>query len=94
MPAKQEYLSSTGQRILKISAGILGGYMLAMAIHLFIAVIFPAYQTAVMLTATFSLFILWVVFMILAFMAKNGWKVWAVYLLATVVAGLFTYLLK
>ena len=94
MPAKQEYLSSTGQRILKISAGILGGYMLAMAIHLFIAVIFPAHQTAVMLTATFSLFILWVVFMILAFMAKNGWKVWAVYLLATVVAGLFTYLLK
>ncbi len=94
MPAKQEYLSTTGQRILKISAGFLGGYMLSLAIHLFIAAIFPALQAGIMLTAAYFIFFLWMVFMILAFMAKSGWKIWGIYLSATAVLGVIIYLLK
>lgn len=94
MPAKQEYLSGTGQRILKISAGFLGGYMLSLAIHLLIAAVFPALQAEVMLTAAYFIFFLWVVFMILAFMSKNGWKIWGIYLSSTIIIGVIIYLLK
>jgi hypothetical protein len=33
----------------------------------------------------FSGFILWVVLMIVAFLAKNGWKIWGIYLLLTLI---------
>lgn len=94
MPARQEYLSATGQRILKITAGLVGGYMLSLAVHLLIAALFPALQADVMLTAAYLIFLLWVVFMIIAFMAKNGWKIWVIYLSSTIILGAIIYLLK
>lgn len=94
MPARQEYLSTTGQRILKITAGFFGGYMLSLAIHLFIAAIFPTLQADVMLTAAYLIFFLWAVFMIIAFMAKSGWRIWGIYLSCTIILGAIIYLLK
>ncbi|WP_051663864.1 hypothetical protein [Dyadobacter crusticola] len=93
MPAKKEYLSTRGQRTLKITAGLLGGYFLSLAIHLFAAALLP-FKSEVMMTATFSLFILWVAFMILAFAAKSGLKVWGYYLLAISALSAFTYFLR
>jgi hypothetical protein len=93
MPAKKEYLTTKGQRALKITAGLIGGYLLAITFQMMLAVLIP-YQTAVILTGAFSVFILWIALMILAFLAKNGWTVWGLYLAGVVVCGSVIYLFK
>ncbi|WP_221394088.1 hypothetical protein [Dyadobacter sp. NIV53] len=93
MPAKKEYLSTKGQRALKITAGIIGGYFLSVAFHMMLGVLLPD-RTAVILTGAFSVFILWVGFMILAFFARNGWKIWGIYFFSTAFCGLFVYFIK
>ena len=93
MPAKQEYLSTKGQRALKITAGLLGGYFFAIAFHMVLSVLLPD-RTGVILTGAFSVFILWVGLMIIAFFAENGWKIWKVYIFCTACCGLIVYLLK
>lgn len=93
MPANSKYLTqSKGQRFLKISAAILGGYMLSTAVHLALALWLD--HTTVLITATFSGFILWSVLMVLAFLAKNGWKIWGIYLLLTAFFAVLIYLGK
>ncbi|MCX2679546.1 hypothetical protein OOZ15_06280 [Galbibacter sp. EGI 63066] len=81
MPANKKHLSSPWQRFAKVSAGILGGYLVTITLHLALATWLD--HANVMMTLTYSGFILWVVFMILAFLGKNGWKVWGIYLLLT-----------
>lgn len=93
MPAKKEYLSSPGQRTLKITAGFIGGYFLAISLQMAIGVIIP-YRTEVLLTGVFSIFILWVAFIVLAFLARNGWIIWGIYLLAISVFAGIIYLFK
>lgn len=84
MPAKKEYLSGPGQRALKISAGILGGYMLTVAFHLSLGALFKD-KMAIMLTASFSLFIIWTGLIVTAFLFRNGWQAWAVYVICTLI---------
>jgi len=82
MPANPKYLTqSIGQRILKITAAILGGYLVSVSFHLALAAWID--KTAIIMTMSFSGFILWVGLMIVAFLAKNGWKIWGIYLLLT-----------
>ena len=84
MPANPKYLSqSKSQRFAKITAAILGGYLVSISFHLALASFFN--QTNIIITMTFSAFILWVVLMILAFIAKNGWKIGLVYLLISAI---------
>jgi hypothetical protein len=40
-------------------------------------------QTIVVITSTFSGFLVWVILFIVAFLANNGWKSWCIYLLIT-----------
>jgi hypothetical protein len=82
MPANPKYLTqSKTQRFAKISAAILGGYLVSISSHLALASWFDTAN--IIITMTFSGFILWVVLMIMAFLAKNGWKIWGFYLLLT-----------
>lgn len=90
MPANPKYLSSSGQRVLKISAGLLGGYLLSTMLHLAGAAI-PGIGMNLTLSGSFSGFLLWVVLMVLAFVARNGWAVWAIYLLLSLVLGFIAY---
>lgn len=91
MPANKKYLTQkVHQRIAKITAAILGGYILTMAIHLAAASWLD--KTTVMITSTFTGFILWVVLMIMAFLARNGWKVWGLYILFSGFCALVIYL--
>ncbi|WP_421812649.1 hypothetical protein [Flagellimonas sp.] len=84
MPANKKYLTPTvSQRFAKISAAILGGFIVAILFHLALASWFN--HVAVIITSTFSAFILWATLMIVAFLGKNGWKVWGIYLLASLV---------
>ena len=90
MPARNEYLTSPGQRALKLSAGIVGGYLLSTAFHLFLAVLTP-FRDQVLLSSTFTFFPCWVGLMILAFLARNGWNIWGIYLISSAVLFGITY---
>ena len=93
MPANPKYLThSKAQRFAKISAAILGGYFVSVSFHLALAAWLD--QTTIIITMAYSGFILWVVMMVLAFLAKNGWKIWSVYLLLTSLFAFIVYLGK
>lgn len=79
MPANKKYLASPGQRILKISAGFIGGYMVTQGFHLVLALYWNIPNALITLSSLG--FILWVVLLILAILSKNGWKIWGLYLL-------------
>lgn len=91
MPANKKYLTkSPWQRLIKISAGFVGGYILTEAFHM---ALLQWWNTPnALITLRFFGFILWATLMIFAFMAKNGIKIWGVYLLATAVLALLIYL--
>ncbi|SHJ20379.1 hypothetical protein [Pseudozobellia thermophila] len=91
MPANSKYLDPrVGHRIAKISAAILGGLLVTLAFHLALAAWFD--KTTVIITSTYSAFILWVVLMMVAFMARSGLKIWGIYLALTLIFGGLTYL--
>lgn len=83
MPANKKHLTKPlHQRIAKISAAILGGYLVTISLHLALAVWLS--KATVLITATFTGFILWAILMVVAFLGRNGWKTWGIYLLITV----------
>lgn len=86
MPANKKYFSSTGQRILKITAGFVGGYLVTLSIHQFLLTYCT--RKPILATAHFSTFILWGALMVIAFLSKNGWRIWLWYLLATLLFAL------
>ncbi|MES2574191.1 MAG: hypothetical protein V4572_04570 [Bacteroidota bacterium] len=91
MPANPKYLTqSKTQRFAKITAAILGGYFVSVSFHLALAAWFD--RATIIITMAFSGFILWVAMMVIAFLAKNGWKIWGIYLLLTLFFSLIIYL--
>ena len=91
MPANSNYLTTSAwQRFAKISAGILGGYFLSAAIHLALAYWMPDAKI-VLITSVFTIYLLWMVFLIVPFLANNGWKVWGAYLLVLLLCGTVIY---
>jgi len=91
MPANKKYLSSPFQRFLKITAGFIGGYAVMLSFHIMLTFIFE--KKNVVITAAFTGYILWAVLLLFAFLARNGWKVWGLYILLTLAFAL-PYLLK
>lgn len=79
MPANKKYLSSPFQRFLKITAGFIGGYLVMFSFHLLMTLLFQ--KKNVIVTAGITGYILWATLLLLAFLAKNGWKIWIIYLL-------------
>lgn len=93
MPANPKYLTASNwQRFAKISAGILGGYLVSITFHLVICYWFN--HVNVIITATFTGFILWATLLVLAFLAKNGWKIWGIYLFISFIFSSIIYLSK
>ena len=91
MPANPKYLTqSKWQRFVKITAALLGGYLVSISFHLALASWF--YRANVIITMAYSGFIVWVILMILAFLAKSGLKIWSIYLLLTLIFSLLIYL--
>ena len=82
MPAnKKHHTKSLHQRIAKISAAVIGGYLVTMSLHMALALWFD--KTTVLITSTFTGFILWAGLMVVAFLGRNGWITWGIYLLLT-----------
>lgn len=91
MPANPKHLTASPvQRFAKISAGILGGYLVSIALHLALASWFN--HVNVLITSAFSAMTIWVILMMLAFLARNGWKIWGLYLFITLLFTIVIWL--
>ena len=80
MPANKKHLSSRGQRWLKITAGLIGGFLITILFHNLIGLPFKE-KGGIIITSAYTSFIMWAILMIVAFMFKNGWKIWGIYLI-------------
>ena len=92
MPANPKYLSSNWQRFAKLSAGFLGGYFVTVTCHL--ALSYWLNHINIIITSSFTGFIMWVVLIIVAFLAKNGWKIWGIFLLISLLFSISIYFSK
>ena len=93
MPANPKYFSSRGQRFLKITAGILGGFLVTIFFHNAIGSMLES-KGGLIITTGYTSFLLWAALMVIAFMVKNGWKVWGIYLLLILFLGAIIFLNK
>ena len=93
MPANKKYLSSKGQRFLKITAGILGGYITTVLFHNAIGV-FLIEKGTLIITSAYTSFILWAILMVFAFSSKNGWKVWGIYISLSIIFSILIFINK
>lgn len=90
MPAQKKYLSkSPFERLLKISAGFVGGYMVTESLHMAFAV--WTHTGNALMTLRFAGFILWACLFIVALIARQGWKIWLIYLALTMAFGALVY---
>tara|TARA_B100000809_G_C15121310_1_gene524394 strand:- start:1671 stop:1952 length:282 start_codon:yes stop_codon:yes gene_type:complete len=79
MPANPKHLEkSSWQRFAKISAGILGGFLMTALFHLLIAK-WSSHQKTVLITYDYTLFLVWIPLLLLPFFFDNGWKCWLWY---------------
>jgi uncharacterized membrane protein YgdD (TMEM256/DUF423 family) len=84
MPANKKYLTKSPlHKTLKITAGIIGGWFLSFAFHQCLMLIFP--KTDVYVSMHFMAYMVWVTLMIVAFLAKSGWRIWGWYILFGVI---------
>jgi hypothetical protein len=82
MPANKKYLTkSPWLRLSKISAGVVGGFTVMFSFHIFLTLLFP--KDEVVATSFILGYILWAFLLLWAFVAKNVWRIWLVYLGAT-----------
>ena len=93
MPANPKHLSGTGQRILKITAGILGGLLVSIFFHNAFGSLLED-KGALIVTSAYSSYILWAILLTIAFLSKNGWKIWGIYLLLIIIFGTVIFLNK
>ena len=86
-------MSGPGQRLLKVTAGILGGFIVTILFHNAIGSMLE-FKGGLIITTGYTAFILWAALMVIAFMFKNGWKIWGIYLLCIVLLGIIIYFNK
>lgn len=90
MPANKKYLSSPLQHVAKITAGMIGGY--AVTVSFFLMLSNWLDRQPVFFALVFGGFLVWCGLLILAFLVKNGWKIWLVYLGVACLFSLIFYL--
>jgi hypothetical protein len=84
MPANTKYLTtSSWQKGAKISAGIIGGYIITALLHLSLALWLP-YGKEILITSIYTVFLVWGALLIIPFLFKNGWKIWGLYILISI----------
>jgi len=93
MPANPKYLSSGPQRAAKITAGLIGGYLLSAMFHYVLGLTFEN-KAVVVVTSVYTLYMLWMVLFIVPFLMKSGGKAWVIYLISIVVLGVIAYLIR
>jgi hypothetical protein len=91
MPANPKYLTKDPwQKFAKISAALLGGYLIAAGFFMALAFWLPNHR-ATLATFSYGVFILWVGLMFIPFLSENGWKCWAVFLVIILILSAAIY---
>lgn len=84
MPANKKYLThSKWQRFAKISAALLGGLSISICFFTSLAFLLQDHITVISI-AVIGLFPLWILLIIVPFLAQNGWKIWLYYLITII----------
>ncbi|WP_299106292.1 hypothetical protein [uncultured Tenacibaculum sp.] len=84
MPANSKHLTkSPAQQFAKISAGIIGGYIVTALFHMCLALWLPN-PKEVLITSIYTHFIVWCALLIVPFLFKNGWKAWGLYIVISI----------
>ncbi|MCG1036120.1 hypothetical protein [Polaribacter sargassicola] len=95
MPANTKYLTTSAwQKTAKITAGLIGGYIITALFHISLALWLSPYHKEVLITSIYTVFILWGILLIIPFLFKNGWKVWGLYLIISIVLYIIYFLGK
>lgn len=90
MPANKKYLTtSPWQKASKITAGLLGGYIISALINMILALVLP-FHKEMLISSIFIHFIIWGTLMIVPYLFKNGFKVLGLYILIIIVLA-FVY---
>lgn len=80
MPANTKYLNkSPWQQFAKISAGILGGYLISALLHMCLPLWLPNPKD-ILITSIITMFLVWCTLLIIPFLFKNGWNAWLLYI--------------
>ncbi|AXI02189.1 DUF3649 domain-containing protein [Aquirhabdus parva] len=78
----------------RCGAAILGGYVFASAITVFLSLALPGPRAEVVLFASLLSFIFYLLAVIWAFAAKTAWRAWLWLILPTLVLATISYLIK
>jgi hypothetical protein len=84
MPANRKHLTkSPWIKASKIIIGTIGGYLVTISFHAALTRIFPVEN--VMITSFITGYLLWATLLLFAFLIKQAWKTWALYVALIVV---------
>lgn len=90
MPANSKYLSSGTDRAAKITAGLIGGYLLSAMLHYVLGLLVEN-KAVVVATSVYTLYMLWMVLFIIPFMMKSGGKAWLYYTIGIVLLAVLAF---
>jgi len=77
MPANKKYLIKSGwAKASKVIAAILGGFVASMGLHL--ALTFWVDRPTVLITSTYSVFVVWILLMLWVYAAKTATRSWLI----------------
>ncbi|MDR2223661.1 MAG: hypothetical protein LBE34_13165 [Flavobacteriaceae bacterium] len=78
MPANKKHLeTSLVERFLKITGGLIGGFLVSITFHLFLMYFFPS--PPIYTTMFVTGYLLWAILFIVAFLINKAYKVWLIY---------------
>lgn len=90
MPANKKYLAkSPWTKFSKVLAAILGSFLVSIGIHHALALWVD--MRTVIVTSVFSIFILWIILMLVVYWIKSPWKAWAILLLTLIICSVAIY---
>lgn len=91
MPAKKEYLSKPWKRFSKLMAALFGAYVAAMSLHVALAKVAMPDETPIVLSASYTGFVVWVGLMTLVYLFKKAWHAWLLLLAISLFSGLIIF---
>ena len=79
MPANKEYLTrGAKERVAKVSAAVLGGFLVAVSSMIALA-FWTENPKVVFMSYTYLMLIIWCALMLAAFLFRKAWQCWVVY---------------
>ena len=91
MPANPKYLNKNPwQQFAKITAGLIGGYIITALFHMSLALWIPNGKE-ILITSIYTFYLVWCTLIIVPYLFKNGWKTWALYIIVALALYIVYY---